>query len=105
MKTELINRYSGNNFVNKDQGVQKNRQNDAAQKTGQTQKTRSGQDVNSLQNTGKNYNKVITTQERKFFVKMFPESEEQINNHVLFNRNGKVQNTNVNKGSLVDGKI
>ena len=105
MKTELINRYSGNNFVNKDAGVQKNSQNGAAQKTAQTKKTDPGQDVNSLKSTGKNYNNVITKQERKFFVKMFPESEEQINNHVLFNRNGKVQSTNVYKGSLVDGKV
>ena len=105
MKTELINRYSGNNFVNKDAGVQKNRQNDAAQKTSLTKKADQGQDVNSLKSTGKNYSNVITNQERKFFVKMFPESEEQIKNHVLFNRNGKVQNTNVYKGSLVDGKV
>lgn len=51
-----------------------------------------------------NVEKVITKQERKFFVKMFPESTAQIENHVLFNRNGRI-NTKGTLGTMVDGKI
>ena len=52
-----------------------------------------------------NPDKVITKQERKFFIKMFPESSEQLENHVLFNRNGRTQQTDVRKGLIVDGKV
>ncbi len=50
-------------------------------------------------------NDLITKKERQFFVKMFPESSEQIENHILFNRNGKVQNYNLTKGSLLDSRV
>lgn len=36
---------------------------------------------------------------------MFPESSEQIEKHVIFNRNGKVTTPNLSKGSIVDGRI
>jgi hypothetical protein len=52
-----------------------------------------------------NPEKIITKQERKFFIKMFPESSAIIENHVLFNRNGKVTNPQISKGMIVDGKI
>lgn len=52
-----------------------------------------------------NPDKVITKQERKFFIKMFPESSEQLEKHVLFNRNGRTQQTDVRKGLIVDGKV
>ena len=52
-----------------------------------------------------NPEKIITKQERKFFIKMFPESSAVIENHVLFNRNGKVTNPQISKGMIVDGKI
>ncbi len=52
-----------------------------------------------------NPEKILTKQERKFFIKMFPESSTVIENHVLFNRNGKVTNPQISKGMIVDGKI
>jgi len=54
---------------------------------------------------GINPDKIITKQERKYFIKMFPESSAIIENHVLFNRNGKVTSPQISKGMIVDGKI
>jgi hypothetical protein len=105
MKAGLINHYNSNNYVNRDSNVQKNTENGTAQKINKQQETAKSSDVNGVNGSGRNYNKIITKQERQFFVKMFPESKEQIENHVLFNRNGKVSNTNLYKGSLVDGKV
>lgn len=51
-----------------------------------------------------NTNKIITKRERNFFIRMFPENSRQIENHVLFNRNGKVQIYSYRKGSIFDGK-
>jgi hypothetical protein len=51
----------------------------------------------------KDKNHIITKTEREFFVQMFPENSEQIERHVIFNRNGKVQSHNVKKGVIVDG--
>ncbi len=48
---------------------------------------------------------VLTKQEKSFFKKLFPENSEQIERHVLFNRNGKVHNGLIIKGSIVDGRI
>ncbi len=47
---------------------------------------------------------VLTKKERTFFKKLFPESSEQIDKHVLFNRNGRVQTPSVNKGVIFDGR-
>jgi hypothetical protein len=52
-----------------------------------------------------NPDKIITKQERKFFIKMFPESSVQLENHILFTRNGRTQHTEVRKGMIVDGKV
>jgi len=52
----------------------------------------------------KDPNKLITRQERDFFIKMFPENSEKLEKHVLFNRNGRLQTHNVQKGSIVDQK-
>lgn len=49
-------------------------------------------------------NKLITKQERKFFIKMFPESSEQIEKHVLFTKNGQITSVVTQKGQLVDGR-
>lgn len=59
----------------------------------------------NLISEGINPEKVITKQERKYFIKMFPESSAIIENHVLFNRNGKVTTPQISKGMIVDGKI
>lgn len=46
---------------------------------------------------------VLTKQEKRFFKKLFPENSEQIERHVLFNRNGKITNAPASKGSIFDG--
>ncbi len=48
---------------------------------------------------------LISQKEREFFKTMFPESSEQIDKHVIFNKNGKVTAPNLNKGMIVDGRI
>lgn len=48
---------------------------------------------------------LLTKKERTFFKKLFPENSDQIEKHVLFNRNGKLHNANVNKGVIFDGRI
>ncbi|MCX7907899.1 MAG: hypothetical protein N2560_00045 [Ignavibacteria bacterium] len=53
----------------------------------------------------KDQNKIISPQERAFFIKMFPESSTKIENHVLFNRNGKVQSYSYAKGLIIDARI
>jgi hypothetical protein len=52
-----------------------------------------------------NSDKIINSEERNFFVKMFPDSSAQIERHVLFNRNGRLQVSSFSKGIFVDGKI
>ncbi len=49
--------------------------------------------------------KIVTQKERKFFIKMFPESSEQLEKHVLFNRSGRLATPNISKGSIVDGRV
>lgn len=48
---------------------------------------------------------VLTKKERTFFKKLFPENSEQIDKHILFNRNGKIQSAAVSKGVIFDGRI
>jgi len=49
--------------------------------------------------------KLVSSKERKFFKNMFPENAAQLDKHVLFNRNGRVQTANMAKGSIFDAKI
>jgi hypothetical protein len=51
-----------------------------------------------------NSNNILTRGEREFFINMFPENTEQIEKHVLFTRNGKLQKAGNVKGEIVDGK-
>jgi len=48
---------------------------------------------------------VVTKKERDFFIRMFPENSEQLEKHVLFNRNGRLQTHNISKGMIVDGRV
>ncbi len=54
--------------------------------------------------SGDNGSGIITSQEREFFINMFPQNSEQLENHVVFNRNGKLQSSNVSLGRIVDGR-
>ena len=48
---------------------------------------------------------LISKSERKYFAELFPDNSLQIEKHVLFNRNGKVTEINLNQGRLLDRKI
>lgn len=48
----------------------------------------------------------LSSKERSFFKNLFPESSMQIENHILFNRNGRTLNANsFTKGMLVDAAV
>lgn len=76
-----------------------------------TNKVSDGNSLPQKQNaelkTGKENNNgsVLTQNERDFFIKMFPQNSEQIQNHVVFNRNGKLQSSNTSKGLIIDGRV
>jgi hypothetical protein len=46
----------------------------------------------------------ITKYERDFFKNMFPDNSDQIENYVLFNRNGRIKTSAMPKGIIIDGK-
>ena len=48
---------------------------------------------------------LISTDEKSFFVRLFPESAEKINRHTLFNNSGKAISSNVQKGMLIDARV
>lgn len=52
----------------------------------------------------KDSNELLTNRERQFFMNLFPESSDQIEKHVLFNRNGKLQSPDISKGAIFDGR-
>ncbi|MDC1067594.1 hypothetical protein OAQ99_00390 [Candidatus Kapabacteria bacterium] len=59
---------------------------------------------NASDSLGKNSE--LNSKERNFFKQMFPESSMKIDNHILFNRNGKTVNANTySKGMLVDAAV
>lgn len=47
---------------------------------------------------------LITQKERDFFKKLFPMDKTQLDRHIVFNRNGKINETNISKGILIDSK-
>ena len=49
-------------------------------------------------------NSIVSKKEREFFINMFPANSEQLAKHVLFNRSGRLQSPDINKGVIFDGK-
>lgn len=47
---------------------------------------------------------LITPKERDFFKTLFPMDKNQLDKHVVFNRNGKINVTNISKGIIIDSK-
>jgi hypothetical protein len=93
MKVQGLDAY--NSFIENTNGIDgPNRANGVAERQNQ-------QNVINL----KGNDKIITNNERDFFIKLFPDNSEQLANHVLFNRNGKLQVHNIQKGVLVDGRV
>ncbi len=99
MKVSSVESYINNVYT---QGLNTNRVNGGIAKAKQTEKTSETQTQQA--DSGKTKD-LISQQEREFFKSMFPESSEQIDKHVIFNRNGKVSTPNLSKGSIVDGRI
>lgn len=104
MKTDLISRYS-NGLIDKGYNNFSSQELKKPNEVNNSQEVNKSKDINSVNNRNNNYKNIITKKEKQFFIKMFPESEEQIRNHELFNRNGKINNPNIYKGSIVDGKF
>jgi hypothetical protein len=48
---------------------------------------------------------LITQKERDFFIKMFPENQQQLEKHVVFNSNGRLQTHTYSKGIIIDGRV
>ncbi len=59
---------------------------------------------NAVNLSSPNSSALINTQERDFFKTLFPESSDQIDKHIVFNRNGKVSAFSLAKGVIVDNK-
>jgi hypothetical protein len=94
MKVNLLNKYRDVYSTNIDEQLTNNgvalRKNNLKQ--------------NQLANSN-NSQEIITKSERNFFKQMFPENSNQIEKHVVFNRNGKLQDIQVSKGIIFDGKF
>lgn len=48
---------------------------------------------------------ILSDNEKQFFKKIFPESKESLDRHVVFNRNGRVQSKSFSLGTLLDAKV
>jgi hypothetical protein len=48
---------------------------------------------------------ILSDSEKKFFKSIFPESQETLDRHIVFNRNGKVQSKTFSLGTLLDAKV
>lgn len=94
MKVNLLNAYKNNYTTNLESELSKN--GIALQKNNLKQEVTK---ANIEQND------ILTTKERNFFKQMFPENSTQIEKHVLFNRNGKLQTVEISKGMIFDGKF
>ncbi|MCX7879658.1 MAG: hypothetical protein N2517_03265 [Ignavibacteria bacterium] len=68
-------------------------------------KTESRENKDKLSIELKERDKIITKEERDFFVKLFPQSAAKIENHILFTRNGKLQSFNYAKGTIIDARV
>ena len=103
MNIPLINAYT-NNYTN---SIKSSDNKTKVAKSIETDKSLEIKDKNVTRKNEQqlNSNNIITKQERNFFIKMFPESSAQLQQHVLFTRNGKTESPQLSKGSIVDGRI
>lgn len=104
MRTDLITRYS-NTFADNGINTLKNGKTSNTGEVNNSQSVNKSNDLNSVNLKSNNYKNIISKSERQFFIKMFPDNAEQIMNHELFNKNGKINTPNINKGSIVDGRV
>ncbi len=73
-----------------------------SKKTSTPNINKSNTSVNINNTSAINTNEIISKTERQYFAKLFPDNSGQIEKHVLFNRNGKVVETNARKGNIFD---
>lgn len=59
---------------------------------------------NTTNNNAIDVKNIVSQSERHYFENLFPDSSSLLQNHILFNRSGKITEMNVNKGSLLDAK-
>ena len=97
----IYNRYDNLNGNKLKEELQKSSSVNTAEKS----ISKDSNDINKNYLNGINPNKIITKHERQYFKQMFPESSDLIENHVLFNRNAKIQSPDLRKGQLVDGIV
>lgn len=107
MKTPLIKAYGNGIAQESTQTILKKASNGRANKAESTIKSKLTENNTVLKSKYSSIDpeKVITRKERDFFINMFPENAEQIEKHVLFNKNGKTASPDIYKGTLVDGRI
>jgi len=94
MKVNLLNAYKNNYTSNLENELSKN---GVALQKNNLKKEASKEKIESKE--------ILTTKERNFFKQMFPENSAQIEKHILFNRNGKLQTVQISKGMIFDGKF
>ncbi|HOV91744.1 MAG TPA: hypothetical protein PLC04_01525 [Candidatus Kapabacteria bacterium] len=58
--------------------------------------------INKLSN---GQDELLSQNERDYFMELFPERKEMIENHIVFNRNGRIFQSNLSKGIILDGKV
>lgn len=99
MKIPVLNQYTSR-YLNNEYNT-----NGSATEVRKTQKAREEQKTQRAGSEAPNSENLISRRERDFFIRMFPENSEQLERHVLFNRNGKIQSADIMKGTLIDGRI
>lgn len=58
--------------------------------------------IRSFQDRLSEQKELISSSEKQFFKELFPDSSQQIDSHVVFNRSGRIQSNNVRKGVILD---
>ena len=79
-------------------GVNKNNSTDRLSKQEESRKENNTVSLKTESN-------LITRKERDYFIKMFPENQHQLEKHVVFNSQGRIQTHSYSKGLIIDGRV
>jgi hypothetical protein len=103
MNVSILNSY--NPYINtKEQSVD-NQNLEQSKDRFDSSKLKQLENTNNRNVSVKAANDIITQNEREYFIQLFPENLNSLKQHIVFDRNGKVNTTNLSKGILVDGKV
>jgi hypothetical protein len=103
MNVSILNSY--NPYINtKEQSVD-NQNLEQSKDRFDSSKLKQLENTNNRDVSVKAANDIITQNEREYFIQLFPENLNSLKQHIVFDRNGKVNTTNLSKGILVDGKV